>query len=250
MTRRSFAIISSNRNSTTFLRRGATRAARHALGRNATAGVVNLTSAKPIDQFEAMASADIGNYGNRRFEGMINVPIVDDRVDLRIAGEWTKRQGYSFNALDDQRVDGRDLWSGRVTLGFKPTEKLQAYLVWEHFSEDDDRMRTAKQLCKTAPTPTEVGGVPVAQSTIVQAYTPGPYLSQGCLPTSLYSSDAFEVVNGQSLPYYEPLADKHIPVWANLILLIPMPARPSRKICGLSKRSSILSTRLKMTLSS
>ncbi len=31
-------------------------------GRNATAGVVNLITAKPTDQFEAMASADIGNY--------------------------------------------------------------------------------------------------------------------------------------------------------------------------------------------
>ena len=43
-------------------------------GRNATAGVVNLISAKPTDQFEAMASADIGNYSNRRFEGMIKFP--------------------------------------------------------------------------------------------------------------------------------------------------------------------------------
>ncbi|HSZ74474.1 MAG TPA: TonB-dependent receptor, partial [Rhizomicrobium sp.] len=135
-------------------------------GRNATAGVVNLVSAKPSDQFEAMASADIGNYGNRRFEGMINIPIVDDRADLRVAGEWTKRQGYSFNALDDQRVDGRDLWSGRITLGVKPIENLQAYLVWEHFSEDDDRMRTAKQLCKTDPTPAEIAGVPVADGSI------------------------------------------------------------------------------------
>jgi iron complex outermembrane receptor protein len=176
-------------------------------GRNATAGVVNLVSAKPSDQFEAMASADVGNYGNRRLEGMINVPIVDDRVDLRIAGEWTKRQGYSLNALDDQRVDGRDLWSSRVTLGFKPIENLQATLVWEHFSEDDGRMRTAKQLCKTDPTPTEVAGVPVAQGTI-QAYSPGPYLSQGCAPGSLYSNDAFGVPNGESLPYYEPLGDK------------------------------------------
>ncbi len=49
-------------------------------GRNATAGVVNLISAKPTDQFEAMASADIGNYQQRRFEGMINIPIVDDRA--------------------------------------------------------------------------------------------------------------------------------------------------------------------------
>ena len=71
-------------------------------GRNATAGVVNLISAKPTDQFEAMASIDVGNYGNRRLEGMINIPIVDDRLDIRIAGEWTKRQGYSFNAIDRQ----------------------------------------------------------------------------------------------------------------------------------------------------
>ena len=118
-------------------------------GRNATAGVVNVISAKPTDQFEAMASADIGNYHNRRFEGMINIPIVDDRADLRVAGEWTKRDGYSINEITRSPIDGRDLWSGRVTLGLKPTENLQATLVWEHFSENDDRMRTAKQLCKT-----------------------------------------------------------------------------------------------------
>ena len=35
-------------------------------GRNATAGVVNVVSARPTDQFEAMASLDVGNYQNRR----------------------------------------------------------------------------------------------------------------------------------------------------------------------------------------
>src|SRR6201999_2226543 len=62
-------------------------------GRNATAGVVNMVSARPSDQFEAMASADIGNYKNRRFEGMLNIPIIGDELDLRVAGEWTKRKG-------------------------------------------------------------------------------------------------------------------------------------------------------------
>jgi outer membrane receptor protein involved in Fe transport len=183
-------------------------------GRNATAGVVNLISAKPSDQFEAMASADIGNYGNRRLEGMINIPIVDDRADLRIAGEWTKRQGYSFNALDDQRIDGRDLWSSRVTLGYKPFNGLQAYLVWEHFSEDDDRMRTAKQLCKTDPGPSEVGGVPVTNLNDINAYEPSHYLSQGCLPDSLYSNESFQVPNGFSLPYYAPLGNVGAPITA------------------------------------
>ena len=156
-------------------------------GRNATAGVVNLVTAKPTDQFEAMASGELGNYHQRRFEGMINLPIVDDRLDIRIAGEWTKRQGYSFNELTDQRIDGRDLWSGRISIGWKPVENLQATLVWEHFSEDDDRLRSDKQLCKTGQ-------------------------DQGCIMTSLYSADAFEVPNGGLLPYFDGLFGTGVPL--------------------------------------
>ena len=189
-------------------------------GRNATAGVVNLTTARPTDQFEAMASGDIGNYKNRRFEGMINLPIVDDRLDLRVAGEWTKRDGYSTNDLTGNPIDGRDLWSSRVTLAWKPIENLQATLVWEHFSENDDRMRTSKQLCKTAPTPTEVGGVTLPTPGLV-AYAAQVYLSQGCEPTSLYSADAFQVPNGLSLAYYEPIGVSGAPIMAKGILLDP-----------------------------
>jgi len=171
-------------------------------GRNATAGVVNVISAKPTDQFEAMASGDIGNYKNRRFEGMINLPIVDDRLGLRAAGEWTKRQGYSFNEITDQHIDGRNLWSGRVTLAFKPSSNFHANLIWEHFQENDDRMRTAKQLCKTANLPTNLDG---AQFNIDQSSGSSDYaraLSQGCLPVSLYSSDAFQVPFSYALPIF------------------------------------------------
>ena len=170
-------------------------------GRNATAGVVNITSAKPSDQFEAMASAEFGNYASKRFEAMVNLPIVDDRVAIRIAGEWTKRKGYSFNELTDSSIDGRDLWSGRVSVGWHPTAKLQTTLVWEHFSEDDDRLRSAKQLCKTDPIPTTVGGQPVPLTT-AGVFNLAPYLSQSCQPVSLYSPEAFQVPNGYSLPYY------------------------------------------------
>ena len=179
-------------------------------GRNATAGVVNMVSAKPSDQFEAMASADIGNYQNRRLEGMINVPVVDDRLDFRIAGEWTKRSGYTFNETTDQSVDGRDLWSSRVSIGMKPVEQLQAYLIWEHFSEDDDRVRSAKQLCEKDPGPTSVDGLDLTTYpfTVNADNPPGfisamvrAWLSQGCLPTSFYSKNAYETPNGQAIPF-------------------------------------------------
>jgi len=172
-------------------------------GRNATAGVVNITTAKPTDQFEAMASGEVGNYHQRRFEGMINLPIVDDRLDIRLAGEWTKRDGYSVNALSNQRIDGRDLWSGRLSITLKPTSNLQTTLVWEHFSENDDRMRSAKQLCKRDDGPSSIMGVPIAG--IGPQFGLADALSQGCLPASLYSPQSFGTVNGQSLSFIQGL---------------------------------------------
>ena len=178
-------------------------------GRNATAGVVNVVSARPTDQFEAMASLDVGNYQNRRVEGMLNIPVADDRLDIRVAGEWTKRDGYTFDKTTDKSVDGRDLWSGRVTVGWKPIESLQTYLVWEHFSEDDDRVRSAKQVCEKDPGPTSVDGLDLSSLPGNGPNYPPAYftnfaktwLSQGCLPASFYSKDAYETPNGQTLPF-------------------------------------------------
>ncbi len=159
-------------------------------GRNATAGVVNVISAKPTDQFEAMLSADWGNFHNRRYEGMINIPIVDDRLDIRAAAEWTKRDGYSFNTITNSPIDGRNLWSSRLTIGFKPAHDMQVYFVWEHFEENDDRLRSSKQLCETDTPPTYVNGVHVpgigTDSSFSGAFDPPGYLSQACKPASLY----------------------------------------------------------------
>ncbi|HEV2562581.1 MAG TPA: TonB-dependent receptor [Rhizomicrobium sp.] len=189
-------------------------------GRNATAGVVNVISAKPTDQFEAMASGDFGNYHNRRFEGMINVPIVDDRLDIRVAAEWTKRDGYSFNTVTNAPIDGRDLWSSRVTIGVKPTENLQMYLVWEHFQENDDRMRTAKQLCKKAPVPAAIDGIAVTDDPSNIEQGASPFLSQSCEAVSLYSPQAFETPNGFTLPYItgpaiQGVLDSHVDPYAS-----------------------------------
>ncbi|HEY5239679.1 MAG TPA: TonB-dependent receptor, partial [Rhizomicrobium sp.] len=175
-------------------------------GRNATAGVVNLVTAKPTDQFEAMASADFGNYMNRRFEGMINIPVVDDRLDIRAAGEWTKRDGYSFNELTGTPIDGRDLWSGRLSVELKPFQNLQTTLVWEHFSEDDDRMRTSKQLCTTMPMPTTIGGQPFPTQFGIPFFPSSAGInydlfSQGCKMGSLYAPSAFGEAEPWSLPY-------------------------------------------------
>jgi iron complex outermembrane receptor protein len=174
-------------------------------GRNATAGVVNIISAKPKFIYEAKVSADVGNYSSRRVEGMINFPVVEDVVALRLAGAWTQRQGYAVNEQTGSQIDGRDLWSTRASLRFEPNDWISANLVYEHFEEDDDRLRSGKQLCKKHVV-TSVGGLPVTgDGGSAQSVT--AYVAQGCTAVSLYSPEAFQTPNGNSLPYYSPLQD-------------------------------------------
>src|SRR5262249_44808451 len=54
-------------------------------GRNATAGAINIISAKPIFDAESKASVDVGSFSSVRVEGMMNIPLVEDKAALRIA---------------------------------------------------------------------------------------------------------------------------------------------------------------------
>ncbi|HTO42116.1 MAG TPA: TonB-dependent receptor, partial [Rhizomicrobium sp.] len=164
-------------------------------GRNATGGVVNVVSAKPSDRYEAMASVDVGNYNGRRVEGMLNIPVLGDKLGVRLAGAWTKRDGYDYNTITEHNVNGRNLWSGRGTLGFAPTSWLRGTAVWEHFDEKDDRSRTGKQLCHHDSGPESLG----AQQNL-EGFARAE-LSQGCLPGSLYDAGAFGTPNGVSIPF-------------------------------------------------
>ena len=183
-------------------------------GRNATAGVVNVISSKPdFDEYKGNLKFEGGNYDTRRIVAMGNAPIIDNVLALRVAGAMTQREGYDYNEITGNPVNGRDLWSGRLTLGFNPTDRIRTYLLWERFEEDDDRARTGKQLCHRDPGPDTIGSTPVVSdqtpaTELERAALMRPALfSQGCKPGSLYADEAFGTPNGLALPFvFAPLA--------------------------------------------
>lgn len=163
-------------------------------GRNATAGVVNLIPALPGPQFGGEFKGEVGNYSTTRLSGMLNVP-VGNTLGVRVAGAWTKRDGFDYNTFTQNRVNGRDLWSTRATLAWEPSDRFRVNMIWQHFEEDDDRARTGKQLCTRDPGPEKVGSVSVT-SPVMRGR-----LSQGCLAGSLYDDAAYGAPNGRSLVY-------------------------------------------------
>lgn len=134
-------------------------------GRNATGGVVNAITSKPVlEEFNASLEGTYGEFNNQKLTGHVNVPL-GERFAARVAGFYLKRDGYSDAILPDgstEDVDGRDLWSVRGTLAGDITDKLSFYLMGEHYEEDSTRTRATKQLCTkdTRPFPFNQGCVP------------------------------------------------------------------------------------------
>ncbi len=179
-------------------------------GRNATAGVINVISNKPqLGEWDAMLDLEVGNYSTGRISGMFNVPM-GQTLALRGAFASTDRDGYTLNTGTGNDVDGRDLWTGRLSLGWQPIDRVRADLIWERFEEDDNRLRTGKQLCHRDDGPEVIGSTTVGldPADVADFFDPQfaavmrPALfGQGCKPGSLYAEEAFGTPNGLSLPF-------------------------------------------------
>ena len=157
-------------------------------GRNATGGVVNVKTAMPTDELTGLATVEGATFGTFKAKAMMNVPL-GEVFALRLAGSYLRRSGFGENTYNGEDVDGRDLFSTRVTLAFTPNDSLKSSLMWQHFDESDSRLRSGSVLCTKDPGPSSVDGIAVTDSTA------RGFLSQGCADASLYTSRAHGTPN-------------------------------------------------------
>lgn len=121
-------------------------------GRNATAGVFNIITAKPdLTSLKAAGEASYGNYNAFQVKGMVNVPI-SDIAGVRLAGMYLNRDGYTENLNTGNRIDGRDYYSLRGSFRIEPTSSTRFTVSAQYFKEDSNRSRGQKQLCATDET--------------------------------------------------------------------------------------------------
>lgn len=110
-------------------------------GKNATGGNILFEPVKPGNTLDGYIKAEYGNYNNRRAEGAINLPIVTDKVLLRIAGSIGRRDGYTKDVgpfFAGRDYDNLHYDSFRVGLTLRPTEKLELYTVGRYYRSNNN----------------------------------------------------------------------------------------------------------------
>ena len=97
-------------------------------GRNTTGGAVLLEPMHPkMGVVEGYADLTLGNYDRRSGQGALNIPLVGDKLAIRLAGQFDKRDGYVRDAVTGFDYLNRNNYSLRFGLQFNPTDTIRSY---------------------------------------------------------------------------------------------------------------------------
>ena len=81
-----------------------------------------------------------GNYDMYGATAAVNVPIYEDKILLRVAGEFNRRDGYTENLLPgvkDKWLDNVHYNSFRAGLTIAPSDSFENYLVYSYNESDE-----------------------------------------------------------------------------------------------------------------
>ena len=99
-------------------------------GRNASAGAISITTAKPTDEQSGSLDIGLGEDGYAEFTGVINLPI-NDQWSSRAAIYMQQKDGWVTNINDGKQVGEVDNLAARYTLAYD-NDTVAATLMLEY----------------------------------------------------------------------------------------------------------------------
>jgi len=94
-------------------------------GRVTTGGAVLVNPVAPSMKYEGYAQVQLGDYNLRELEAAVNIPIIDDKMAFRLAGNVTSRDGYTINDFNGRDLDNENSQAVRASLLLRPIDGLE-----------------------------------------------------------------------------------------------------------------------------
>jgi iron complex outermembrane recepter protein len=98
-------------------------------GRNTTGGAALLVPRKPTNDLGGYVQASVGNYDYRGVEAVLNIPVIRDKLLVRVSGTYQDRDGYTRDVVWNKDRDNLHYYAGRIGITLKPTERIENYLM-------------------------------------------------------------------------------------------------------------------------
>ncbi len=105
-------------------------------GKNTIAGALIINTTNPSYEWEVDVTGEIGDFERRSVNAAINVPIIDDRLALRVSGRWAERGGFATNTFFDAEDGANEQKLIRAKLKFDITDTADVILTVVHNQYD------------------------------------------------------------------------------------------------------------------
>ncbi|MGC6472444.1 MAG: TonB-dependent receptor [Parvibaculales bacterium] len=105
-------------------------------GKNASAGVISITTALPDDEFNGMVEANFGNYGNTILKGTVSGPLSDSTA-FRLTGSVNENDGYYTNITNGEKLNERNRMQIRAQFLSELTDSTTLRVIADYNSTDE-----------------------------------------------------------------------------------------------------------------
>ncbi len=109
-------------------------------GRNTIGGAINITTrpaSLAAEYVTGRLQLEYGNFDHKRVLANAMVPLVKDRLSLRLSGLKTATDGYITNLNGGQKLGSEDRSAFRTQINFAPTDDLSARFSYDIQHRDD-----------------------------------------------------------------------------------------------------------------
>lgn len=106
-------------------------------GRNTLGGAILIEPQAPTYEFEGYVKGTYGRFDYKSLEGAVNLPIVADKVALRIAGQVRRQDGRIENLSGGPDFDNVHQDSFRASLLVEPLEGFKNTTIFSYFKADE-----------------------------------------------------------------------------------------------------------------
>lgn len=101
-------------------------------GKNASAGVINITTERPTtDRLYGVGHVAYGTHNDTNVSARVNVPISSTLAGM-LVGSFQNRDGYSYNPVKDKKEGDFDQYGVKGKLKWDPTSDFDAYLSLDY----------------------------------------------------------------------------------------------------------------------
>ena len=106
-------------------------------GRNVVGGLINVVTKKPTEEFRAIADVSVGRFDLIDAKAKISGPISEENgIFGSVAVSTTKREGFTTNLFNGNRLDEVDKTSAKAQLRYAPDGAFEAMLQGDYFLDD------------------------------------------------------------------------------------------------------------------